>query len=391
MQSEILVTCSVGLALVKLRGIAYEKTTRIMTSQPPSSSDGPVLPPRIRPLLASLAKETTEQDLWAFDGDPDSPQVPEEMRDEMPLLRIYGKDLPEQRPRQSERTYATESARAFSQTLEEDKIRTNIQKSSAAAPASPAPTKASAPENIFDDLESWDAGLAPPPFDPPLAPDMAMPAELAPPQTVPLETAPAIVVEPDEFSPAPPAGGGPVSLRPRLRFSKVERFGVFALLVCLFVALAAIFGVGWKYLPTASNPVSANDFPIKGSHVTLRSATSYWRAPIAGGASPDTFRRGTQLLPVLELDVSGGPAVLRILFRNDDRSVVGDAVTRTVANGGLLQIPATAGFDDLGMHAAYRTGESKPWTIEVLEAPTATAAGKEFKPIFEMNISTDRR
>ena len=56
-----------------------------------------------------------------------------------------------------------------------------------------------------------------------------------------------------------------------------------------------------------------------------------------------------------------------------------------------LQIAATAGFEDLGMHAAYRTGQSKPWTIEVLEAPSESAANAEFKKLFEINISTDRR
>ena len=41
---------------------------------------------------------------------------------------------------------------------------------------------------------------------------------------------------------------------------------------------------------------------------------------------PRPFRRGTQLLPVLELTVSGGPAAVRVLFRNDDRD--GRSATR---------------------------------------------------------------
>ena len=94
---------------------------------------------------------------------------------------------------------------------------------------------------------------------------------------------------------------------------------------------------------------------------------------------------------MLELKVSGGPAMLRVHFRNEDHSVVGDAVTYTVKQGGKVQIPATAGFDDPGMHAAYRTGQSKPWTIEVFEASSDDASGSDFKKLFEMNISTDRR
>jgi hypothetical protein len=56
-----------------------------------------------------------------------------------------------------------------------------------------------------------------------------------------------------------------------------------------------------------------------------------------------------------------------------------------------LNVPATAGFDDVGMHAAYRTGESKPWTVGVYEAPTEDAPGRDFKKVFEMDISTDLR
>jgi len=71
--------------------------------------------------------------------------------------------------------------------------------------------------------------------------------------------------------------------------------------------------------------------------------------------------------------------------------VMGDAVNRTLQPGVPLQIAATAGFEDVGMHAAYRTGQSKPWTIEVLEAPSEGALNSEFRKLFEINISTDRR
>ena len=57
----------------------------------------------------------------------------------------------------------------------------------------------------------------------------------------------------------------------------------------------------------------------------------------------------------------------------------------------MLVIPATAGFDDIGMHAAYRTGGTKPWTVEIYEAPSENASGKEFTKLFETHISTDRR
>jgi hypothetical protein len=57
----------------------------------------------------------------------------------------------------------------------------------------------------------------------------------------------------------------------------------------------------------------------------------------------------------------------------------------------LLQVASTAGFDDVGMHAAYRTGQTQAWSIEVREASSVTAANEEFKKLIEIPISTVRR
>jgi hypothetical protein len=195
----------------------------------------------------------------------------------------------------------------------------------------------------------------------------------------------------DEFSPAAPAGASPISLKPHLGLSKVERVGLIALAVTLLIVAATAYVFSLSRLPREADRTKETDFPVKGTLVTVKSASSYWRAPITDGASPDTFRRGTELLPVIDVELVGGPAAIRVLFRNDERVVVGDAVTRPVRADVRLTIPATAGFDDVGMHAAYRTGESKPWTVEVYEAPTEDAPGRDFKKVLEMDISTDLR
>jgi hypothetical protein len=54
-------------------------------------------------------------------------------------------------------------------------------------------------------------------------------------------------------------------------------------------------------------------------------------------------------------------------------------------------VAATAGFEDVGMHAAYRTGQSEPWSVQVYEAPSEDTPGPAFKKLFEMNVSTDLR
>ncbi|MEI8038292.1 MAG: hypothetical protein WCJ14_07860, partial [Verrucomicrobiota bacterium] len=217
------------------------------------------------------------------------------------------------------------------------------------------------------------------------------PEVTAPEVTAPEVTASKPAQEVDEFSPVVPEHAVPVSLRPHWQLSAVERIGLIGLLALLLVGGGAMLVFSLTRLPSEPKRAKVNDFPIQGARLTITSAKSYWRAPKLAGPAPDMVRRGTELLPVLEIQVSGGPAAVRVLFRNAERAVVGDAVTRPVSGGGTLQIPATAGFDDLGMHAAYRTGESKPWTIEVLEAASEDTAGQEFKKLFELNISTDRR
>lgn len=261
---------------------------------------------------------------------------------------------------------------------------------------------ASKPEPEFADLEAWDDTSAQPEIEDLPAvvlPEMIGPA--SPPERIPaeepalesaLETPLPARLDDDEFSPvSPPANAVPLSLRPHLRLTKLERIGLIVLLVLVLGGGGSVFFLTLTRLPGEKSAAGVNDFPIKGSHITANSAVTYWRKPITEGPVQDTVRRGTELLPVLELKVAGGPAAVRVLFRNEDRAAVGDAVSRAVTGEGVLIIPATAGFDDPGMHAAYRTGESKPWMIEVHEAASLDAAGRDFKKLFEINISTDLR
>ncbi len=280
----------------------------------------------------------------------------------------------------------------------------NVTKSRAKnKPSGPAPGT-SKPEPEFDDLENWEDSsrtldIADLPVDVLPETDEAEKRiqpleEAAAPEESAAEVVPLTPVNDagdDEFSPVSREAAVPVSLRPSLKLSKVERIGLIALLALLLGGGATVFLMSLYRLPVEVVKAESKDFPIKGDYVTITSATSYWRPPIREGPDADTFRRGTELLPVLELAVSGGPAAIRILFRSEDQTVVGDGVTRMVRGTDRLKIPATAGFDDLGMHAAYRTGESKPWTVEVYEARSENSSGKDLKKLFEMNVSTDRR
>lgn len=349
-----------------------------MTPNPPSSPDGSALPPRHRPPLGNLAKDTTEQDLWAFDDiDPLEEKAPEAPS------KSAESGIPV--PRDPDKT-TTRQLR--DQTLSKpagnhESVRVNVSKNRPKIiPAST--TGQSQPGSEFDDLDHWDEPEAarpvvetpPEPAATPTAPTPPANAETPPPAD-PL----------DELSPPVRDNATPVSLRPRLNLTKLERVGLMALAVLLLIGGAMVFLNTIHRLPTDSGRVKANDFPIRGGHLTIVSADSFWRAPKAA----DTARRGTQLIPVVDLTTSGGPGAIRVFFRNSDGEVIGDAVTRFLKSDGKLQVAATAGFDDVGMHAAYRTGDNKPWTIEVLEAATENAPGPEFKKLFEMSVSADRR
>lgn len=374
-----------------------------MTPVTPSPSDGAPLPPRHRPTLGELSKDTTESDLWDLEDDMTLPgeNLPPRQEGGRP-----GRELPSPREKKPAKGSDAEGAATkLPPPAAEEKIRINVNRvRQGSRPSGGQGGASSTPESEFDDLEQWE-DVRPEAEIEDLPVEILTPAEetiseIAAKDAAPDEPEPVAAqaagespagVGDDEFSPAPAANVQPVSLRPTLGLSKVERLGM----IVLAVLLVALAGVAYMFslnrLPREAERVRAADFPIRGERVAIESATSYWREPVTDGANPDTFRRGTRLLPVLEMEVSGGPAAIRVLFRNEDRAVVGDVITRDVVSGVKLSIAATAGFDDAGMHAAYRTGESKPWTIEVYEAADRNAPGRDFKKVFEMNISTDLR
>ncbi len=353
-----------------------------MIPPPPSPSDGSAIPPRQRRNLGHFAKEATESDLWAFDdAEPasgDAVITPQKSTQHLlPIPRESEKT--EVRPRKD--TVGTK----FGGNGERIKVPVNKPLPVASMGYLAEPSSLG---SDFDDLDTWDEPVPAP------ATILHISDVETPPVTVRDTRVGEIIPQPssrvnapDEFSPPVREDATSVSWQPRLNLSNLERVGIVALLVLLCVAGTVVYFFTIHRLPSQPEFTTANDFPIQGKHLAILSAASHWRAP----KPTDTARRGTQLLPVLNLKSSGGPAAVRVFFRNSDGELVGDAVTRLIKTGGDLEVVATAGFDDVGMHAAYRNGLSKSWTIEVFEAPSENSAGTEFKKLFMMDISTDRR
>ena len=327
---------------------------------PPSPSDGSALPPRHRPSMGNLGKDTTEVDLWAFDDlDAAVEEIP------LPGAEPVGCEIPQVRQTRKPKAPedGTEPVAKMAGGPRGMMVDVGKSRGKVAVGISSGHSK---PGDEFDDLDHLDLP----------APAATMP-EVAPPPMV----EPVAEVTPAAVSSAPVYSGV------KLHLSKLERIGLLTLLAALVVGGIAVFLGTISRLPSGVDRFKAIDFPIVGKHVSIASATNFWRAP----KSTETVRRGTQLVPVLELSASGKPAAIRVLFRNSEGEVVGDAVTRHIQPGAPLQVTATAGFDDVGMHAAYRTGREKPWTIEVLEAPSENSVGADYKKLFEMDVSPERR
>jgi hypothetical protein len=172
---------------------------------------------------------------------------------------------------------------------------------------------------------------------------------------------------------------------------RVEWVGLAVLAVLVGSLLTGAYFWSIHLLPKETPQWKLVEYPVKGEHLEIKNATTYWRAPVAEGPDADPIRRGTRLIPVVELELVGGPAALRLIFRDEEGRGVGDPIIRFVPSSGKLALAATAGFEDPGMHAAYRTEQLEPWSVEVSEATQVDAPGSSFSKILKLNLSSDLR
>lgn len=173
--------------------------------------------------------------------------------------------------------------------------------------------------------------------------------------------------------------------------SKIEKIAI--LLLCFVLLLGAALTLIHFSSRVPTRPLIAEkiDFPVSGKIVTITAASTYWRKPITSGDNTDVVRRNTQLIPVVKLSLGSKSGVIRVFFRNEEGLLVGDVITRSVAGDSEITVIATAGFEDLGMHTAYRTGSGKRWRAQVFEAPSLTASREDFSMVLEMEIGTQIR
>lgn len=363
-----------------------------MTPDSPSSDDSP-LPKKHRPSLGQLSQETTERDLWDFDSDMDEIEPQE--------APPADADAAMQAPRKAEIPKAKTKDGPSSVPEGEERIRVNVNRPKPKMRKGPPVEAGQAPEQEFADLDQWEEAedaaaeklrAKPPakPAEPEPAPETTEPpAPAAAPEPAPAAPEPT-EEDLDEFNPHAPADAKPVSLHPHLSLSKFELTGLVGLVVALVAAAGIAYWFSINRIPDGSGSVTESDFPVAGELVTVKSAETYWRAPVTNGPDADTVRRGTRLIPVVKLHTQAKNATLRVVFRDDTGAAVGDIATREI-DSDTMTFAATAGFDELGMHAAYRTGSVEPWTAEVLEGRPGATRGEDFTRLFEIEISAMRR
>ncbi|WAC20708.1 hypothetical protein OVA24_04850 [Luteolibacter sp. SL250] len=344
-----------------------------MKPEPDPQSDGKHAKPRRSFTKDNRVEDALEKDLWDLDEPaPDAAAEEEEAAPE-PGKNQEGRTILPITPRSTRRDLV------FKQSPPKKKPLATPDESEGAGAAEEetkgAPPTSAAPDEAFGDLDDSpdgdaESGKEVTRMDEEDTEDPSAPEEAA-----------------GSSAPAEPVSTAVKELTKGL--SKVERLGLVGFLALVVGGLLFFLAYSVNKIPENQKPLTPGDLPIPGKIISADKISSYWREPdISGG---ETVRRGTLLLPVVELGVSGGPGAVRVLFRDSDGAIVGDGVTRPVRGDGTVTIAATAGFDDQGMFAAYRTGETKPWKIEVFEGTSESAPGSDFKKLFEIPISTQRR
>lgn len=354
------------------------------------SGDDP-LSKQVDPLSKDMELASSDGALWNLDDDEFvdsmSAKAPGSVGEGIPPAKLTraprvvtgldNKVGPQSDPRTAEQTDPPDEA--------DYGVKLNVQQQNAAKWPETRVPETTDHSRKLDDLDAWidDGGN----FS---GKDIEDNIELPKLETAPEETVVPAPVESEVSNPSLQANPPLVKRQPS-DYSMLEKFGMTALIISLLAVLAGVLIYSATRLPVESVKSRDVKFPISGKHVTVRAAKTYWRDVVQSGPQADVVRRGTRMIPVLELSCTGGPGFLRILFRDENGDSVGDTITRQVTAGGNFTIASTAGFNDVGMHAAYRTGEGKPWKLEVYEGGEANVSGDGFIKLFEMDIATERR
>jgi hypothetical protein len=353
-----------------------------MPADPPSNTGSP---DRSRPTASDLSKETTEGDLWNLDDEPEERPVPK----------------PSPPPAAGSRGTEGDAAPAKSvhrgkAPNREPERKTGLAKENGDTPPEPAVDEIGELDESPEEDEH-EAVLVVVEEEDAEAPSPAATRHEFRDETVEAPVEPA----PRQNRPRPAAASAPAE---KFRFPKPSPreligLGAFALII----AMGAIWVITrfFTQLSFEDSQLSAPDFPVRGQHATVRSAETFWREPIREGANRDSAKREVMMIPVVQITLDAEASALGVLwvnFKNDRGETVGDPMIRPFKAGAFqasgsatLAIAATDGFIDEGAFNAYRTSDTRPWTVEVREGPSVDGGSASFKPLTVIPILPLRR
>lgn len=179
----------------------------------------------------------------------------------------------------------------------------------------------------------------------------------------------------------------PSVIPPSVAFTKIEKIAISALCAIGVVGAMLVLMHFSSTIPTRALIAEKIDFPVSGKIIRITDANTYWREPVTAGGNGDVMSIESKLIPVLKLNLGSKSGAIRVFFRNEEGLLVGDVITCTLKGEPELIVAATAGFEDEGMHAAYRVGDGKKWIVQVFEGPSATAPVEKFYKLLEMEMS----
>ncbi len=290
-------------------------------SNDPSSSATP--PANGKPVPGKNSAESAELDLWDLDdADSESAETPPRQLTALPKpKKASASTFHSKKP--TERSSDSPVFPKMEQTQDEDvpfaesprpaePAKANDSARETEESTSPKPRSSAASGKRADDLGELDASHPSP------KPETSSITQ------VPQDTAP---------EPKPKKGNKPeseVTEPASAPLTGLEKVGISALIAIL--ALAATLTIIHFAQDVPTRPVIAEDLelPVAGNFVTINKLSTYWREPDTTGEDRDVVRRGTKLLPVVKLGLTGTPSVIRVFFRDEDSIVIGDAITRSV-------------------------------------------------------------
>lgn len=184
------------------------------------------------------------------------------------------------------------------------------------------------------------------------------------------------------------AADAPAAPRPRLALGKQELATAAGLLLFALISGALFF----KFLYAHSAPLDKEELarqfatPLKGSLVTIESATAAWRSRAEG----DRAQSDETVLPTLALALAPGQAsagFVRVEFVDTEAKLRGDVYVlaveggkfkdsgrgEAIEEGGLKAVlTGTVGFKTQVLYATYSTGDEPRWSVRIKEGTDAS-------------------